>query len=209
MSTDPVQIRREIEQTRENLSQDVDALAYKVSPSRIVDDRKQRAKGALRKVKDSVMGTASDLHGVGGHATSSVSDRASSAAHRASAAVSDLGDSVSHAPQKLQRKAEGNPLAAGLIAFGVGWLVSSLIPASEREQQAAQQLREKVGEHGDEIRQKAGELVQEAREQLREPAQHAAESVKETARDAAQTVKEDGRSAARDVTGHARDTVRS
>lgn len=33
MSTDPDQIRREIEATRSSLSSDVDALAYKVSPA--------------------------------------------------------------------------------------------------------------------------------------------------------------------------------
>ena len=66
MSTDPDQIRREIEATRNSLSSDVDALAYKVSPGRIVDDRKQRARNALQNVRDKVMGTASDL----GHGTS-------------------------------------------------------------------------------------------------------------------------------------------
>ena len=65
MSTDPDQIRREIEATRNNLSSDVDALAYKVSPARIVDDRKQRARNALQNVRDKVMGSASDL----GHST--------------------------------------------------------------------------------------------------------------------------------------------
>ncbi|MEV4813452.1 DUF3618 domain-containing protein [Micromonospora avicenniae] len=76
MSTDPDQIRREIEATRDNLSSDVDALAYKVSPARIVDDRKQRARTALQKVRDSVMGTASDIgHGTG-HAAHSMGERA-------------------------------------------------------------------------------------------------------------------------------------
>jgi hypothetical protein len=37
---------------------------------------------------------------------------------------------------------QGNPLAAGLIAFGVGWLAASLIPASRPEQQAAAKAKE-------------------------------------------------------------------
>lgn len=216
MSTDPDQIRREIESTRNNLSSDVDALAYKVSPGRIVDDRKQRARSALQNVRDTVMGSASDL----GHATSngahSVSDRASSAAatvgDKAHSAAATAGDAAHRAPHVLRQKSEGNPLAAGLIAFGVGMLASSLIPATRREQQVATQARQKAAEHGGAVTQKLGEVATELKEDLREPAQHAAESVKSTAQDAAQAVKDDGRSAAYDVKDqaqHARDQVRS
>ncbi|MGC4821932.1 DUF3618 domain-containing protein [Micromonospora sp. DT63] len=192
MSTDPDQIRREIEATRNSLSSDVDALAYKVSPSRIVDDRKQRARSALQNVRDKVMGTASDLgHGTG-HAAHSVGDRASSAA-------SSVSDAAHSAPRVIRQKSQGNPLAAGLIAFGVGWLASSLIPASRREQQAAAQVKDKVSEHSGAVKEKLGEVASELKDELREPAQHAAESVRSTAQDAVHAVKDDGRSAAQDV----------
>ncbi|MCO1599533.1 DUF3618 domain-containing protein [Micromonospora sp. RHAY321] len=203
MSTDPDQIRREIEATRNSLSSDVDALAYKVSPSRIVDDRKQRARSALQNVRDKVMGTASDLgHGTG-HAAHSVGDRASSAASSVSdaahSAASSVSDAAHSAPRVIRQKSEGNPLAAGLIAFGVGWLASSLIPASRREQQAATQIKEKVGEHSGAVKEKLGEVASELKEELREPAQQAAESVKSTAQDAVHAVKDDSKSAAQDV----------
>lgn len=192
MSTDPDQIRREIEATRSSLSSDVDALAYKVSPSRIVDDRKQRARNALQNVRDKVMGTASDLGHSTGHAAHSVGDHASSAA-------STVGDAAHRAPQVLREKSEGNPLAAGLIAFGVGMLVSSLIPATRREQQVATQVKEKAGEHAGAVKEKLGEVASELKEELREPAQHATESLKSTAQDAAYAVKDDTKSAAQDV----------
>lgn len=203
MSTDPDQIRREIEATRNNLSSDVDALAYKVSPSRIVDDRKQRARGALRNVRDKVMGTASDLGHAGGHAAHSVTDRASTAAssvgHAAQSAASSVQDAAHRAPQTLRRKSQGNPLAAGLIAFGVGWLASSLLPATDREQRAATQVKEKAREHSHLVTDRLGAVASEMKEQLREPAQQATESVKSTTQEAVQTVKEDSRSAAYDV----------
>ena len=203
MSTDPDQIRREIEATRNSLSSDVDALAYKVSPGRIVDDRKQRARSALQNVRDKVMGTASDLgHGTG-HAAHSVGDRASSAASSVSdaahSAASSVSDAAHSAPRVIRQKSQGNPLAAGLIAFGVGWLASSLIPASRREQQAATQVKEKVSEHSGAVKEKLGEVASELRDELREPAQHAADSVRSTAQDAVHAVKDDGRSAAHDV----------
>ncbi|MET8309492.1 MULTISPECIES: DUF3618 domain-containing protein [unclassified Micromonospora] len=203
MSTDPDQIRREIEATRNSLSSDVDALAYKVSPSRIVDDRKQRARSALQNVRDKVMGTASDLgHGTG-HAAHSVGDRASSAASSvndaAHSAASTVSDAAHSAPHVIRQKSAGNPLAAGLIAFGVGWLASSLIPASRREQEAATQIKEKVGEHSGAVKEKLGEVASELKDELREPAQHAAESVKSTAQGAVHVVKDDTKSAAQDV----------
>ncbi|MEO3769746.1 DUF3618 domain-containing protein [Micromonospora sp. B9E7] len=203
MSTDPDQIRREIEATRNSLSSDVDALAYKVSPSRVVDDRKQRARSALQNVRDKVMGTASDLgHGTG-HAAHSVGDRASSAASgvsdAAQSAAATVNDAAHSAPRVIRQKSQGNPLAAGLIAFGVGWLASSLIPASRREQQAATQLKERVGEHGGAVTEKLGAVASELKEELRGPAQQAAESVKSTAQDAVHAVKDDTRSAAHDV----------
>ncbi|MEU8296878.1 DUF3618 domain-containing protein [Micromonospora sp. NPDC048909] len=203
MSTDPDQIRREIEATRNSLSSDVDALAYKVSPSRIVDDRKQRVRTALQNVRDKVMGTASDLgHGTG-HAAHSVGDRASSAASSVSdaahSAASTVGDAAQRAPQVIRQKSEGNPLAAGLIAFGVGWLASSLIPATRREQQVATQIKEKAGEHSGAVKEKLTEVAGELRDELREPAQQATQSVQATARDAVHAVKDDTRSAAQDV----------
>ncbi|MFI5834835.1 DUF3618 domain-containing protein [Micromonospora sp. NPDC051300] len=192
MSTDPDQIRREIEATRNNLSSDVDALAYKVSPGRIVDDRKQRVRSALTNVKDKVMGTASDLGHSTGHAAHSVGDKAHSAA-------STVGEAAQRAPQVVRQKSQGNPIAAGVIAFGVGMLVSSLIPATRREQELAAQVKEKATEHGGAVKEKLGEVAGELRDELREPAQHAAESVRSTAQDAAHAVRDDGRSAAQDV----------
>ncbi|MEV4122685.1 DUF3618 domain-containing protein [Micromonospora sp. NPDC049645] len=207
MSTDPDQIRREIEATRNSLSSDVDALAYKVSPSRIVDDRKQRARSALQNVRDKVMGTASDLgHGTG-HAAHSVGDRASSAASSVSdaahSAAATVNDAAHSAPRVIRQKSQGNPLAAGLIAFGVGWLASSLIPASRREQQAATQVKAKVSEHSGAVKEKLGEVASE----LREPVQQAAESVRSTAQDAVHAVKDDTKSAANDVKDQARHHV--
>jgi hypothetical protein len=185
-TTDPDQIRQEIEQTRAELSSDVNALTDKVSPRRVVGARVERARGAFRGAQERIMGTASD-----------VSSAASSAA-------SSAGETATAAPRMLREKAEGSPLAAGLVAFGIGVVISSMLPRTEREQQLAQQVKEKVGEHADTLKEKAAEIGQDAKENLREPAQQAVEAVKSTASEAAGTVKDEGRTAARDVQGQAR-----
>jgi hypothetical protein len=193
MSTDPDVIRSEIEQTREELSSDVDALAYKASPGRMVQERTDRVRGVFRGAREKVMGVA-DATG----------DKASEAASAVSDAASSVAGTASEAPRRVGRAAQGNPIAAGLIVFGAAWLVSSLLPRSEPEQQAAGQVRATVEEHADELKQAAGDAARSVQDSMREPVQQATESVKSTAAEAVQTVKEDGRSAAHQVSAEAR-----
>ena len=63
MGQDPSDIRAEIEQTRERVGDEVDALSYKTDvPARVgdyVDDKKQAVKDKVTGVNDAVTGTAS------------------------------------------------------------------------------------------------------------------------------------------------------
>ncbi len=194
-SNNPDDIRRDIEETRSELSRDVDALTEKVSPARVVERRVERAKSAVGSVKDKVMG--------GSDSSSSSSYSSGGGLSGAGDKMSSLGDTASGAPQMARQKTQGNPLAAGMIAFGAGWLVSSLIPASEKEQQAAQAVKDKASEHSDTLKAPLTEAANEMKENLRGPAQQAAESVKSTATDAAANVKGEAQSAKDDVTSHA------
>jgi uncharacterized protein DUF3618 len=223
-SEDPEQIRREIERTQANLGQDVDALTEKVTPGKIVERRVDRARDAATRLKDKVMG--SNPVQASSHAASGVRSTASDAADRVSstalAAASTVQDAAStaagtvqdgasravgaaqEAPQAIRRQTRGNPLAAGLIAFGTGWLISSLLPASRREQDLADQAKQVAQEK---VAPVAQQVASDVKENLREPAQQAVESVKSTAQDAQQTVTEEGRSAAQDVQGRAQDAA--
>ena len=202
MTSDPDQIRGNIERTQQNLSADVDALAEKVSPSRIVERRVERTRSAMTSVKDRIMGSAAET-------TSTVSGTASSAAASAkdtlAAKASSAADMASSAPEQARQRTRGNPLAAGLVAFGAGWLLSSLLPATEPEQQAAAQVKDLAMEKGRPVAQDLGQAGQEAAQSLRESAQQRAQSVKETATDAASTVAGEAQSQASDVTSHAQE----
>lgn len=206
-SNDPDVIRRQIEDTRRELSYDVDALNEKVNPARVVDRRVTAAKGRVSGLKDKVMGSAHDTrhsaHGVASNAAGSVQGAASNAAGTVQDAASSAAGAIQGAPDAAIRQTQGNPLAAGLIAFGVGWLVSSLLPATQKEQQLAQQAETAVRDNKDALLAPAKEAAQEIGEQLKPAAQDAAESVKATAQDAVATVKDEGQSAAQDVQGQA------
>jgi hypothetical protein len=217
-ASDPEQIRREIERTQAALSQNVDALTDKVTPGKIVERRVDRARDAATRLKEKVMGN--DPHGSGGYggggvrtAASQAADRvsgtASSAAGTVQDAASTAADAVQQAPQAIRRQTRGNPLAAGLVAFGAGWLVSSLLPASRREQELADQAKQVAQEKVQPVLQ---QVAGEVGDNLREPAQQAVDSVKATAQDAKETVADEGRSATQDVSGRSKTaagTVRS
>jgi hypothetical protein len=212
-SSDPDVIRRQIEDTRRELSYDVDALNEKVNPARVVDRRVTAAKGRITRVKERVMGSAQDTTATAQYRASSavgtVQDAASTAADSVQSAASSAVDAVQQAPDVITRQAQGNPLAAGVIAFGVGWLVSSLLPASEKEKQLAQQAESAVKEHKDALLEPAKQAAQEVGDQLKPAAQQAVQEVKATAQEAAETVKEEGQAAAADVQGQAQQAKES
>jgi hypothetical protein len=187
MSDDPDEIRAQIERTRSNLSTDVNTLADTVSPSQVAKRQVGKVKGAVFGVKDKVMGAAAD-------ATSSVSDTGNT-----------MTNAVTGVPEKLGSQTSGNPLAAGLIAFGVGALIGSLLPASAAERKAATKVKDAVTPI-------ASDAAKEVADHLKEPAQEAVESVKSTATDAVTTVKDESASAAselKDQAQDAKDTLQS
>ena len=206
-SSDPDVIRRQIEDTRRELSYDVDALNEKVNPARVMDRRVTAAKGRITRAKEKVMGSAHDTsyhaQGVASNAAGSVQGAASSAAESVQGAAASAATAVQQTPDAIVRQTQGNPLAAGLIAFGVGWLVSSILPASEKEKELAQQAETALRDNKDALLEPAKQAAQEVGEQLKPAAQEAVESVKATAQDAATTVAEEGKSAAADVQGKA------
>jgi len=216
MTSDPDQIRSNIEQTQLNLSADIDALAEKVSPPRIVERRVQQTRSAMTNFKDTIMGSTADATStIGGTASSAAGsakdaagtakDAAASAKDTVAAKVSSAADMASSAPEQARQRTRGNPLAAGLIAFGAGWLLSSLLPATAPEQQAAGQLKDLAVEKGRPVAQQLSQAGQESVQELRESAQHRVQSVKETAADAASTVAGEAQSQASDVTSHAQE----
>ncbi len=199
MAQSPEELRREIEETRLDLSRDVDLLNEKVSPGRIVGRRVERGKGAVVGLKERVMGTSPT-------GTSSLGERAGSMSDRAGSALSDA---VTSGPSMARQRTQGNPLAAGLIAFASGWLISSLLPASKPEEQAARAVQDKASDLAGPAKEQLSQAAQEIKDNLQEPAQQAVEAVRESATQAAETVRSDGQSAAQTVGDEAKSSTRA
>ena len=211
MGKAPDEIRAEIEQTRADLSSDVDMLTEKVSPARVVERRVDATKQAVTDLKDKVMGKASDVtSGVTGKTSgvaSTAADKASGLTSGASSAASSAGETVSQAPGQVKQKAQGNPMAAGLIAFGLGWLASSLFPATQAEQELASTLKTKVQPLAEPVKSELSSVAAELKDNLQQPVQEAVSSVKETAADAASSVKDSAAASTEAVRDHAQEAA--
>lgn len=209
----PDEIRRDIEGTRADLGETITELEDRVSPKRIKErqterfrsrwqDARQQMTGTREKVRNRVMGSHDDNSGGGGgggrgqQAREQLSDVREEAAHRAQEGT-----------EQARRQVQGNPLAAGLVAFGAGALASSLLPSSKREQQVTRQLRERAEEPLRTELQEVGEHVQEgfreqAQERVKEVGKEAVKAAARTgseAQDSAKRVKDDAQESAREV----------
>lgn len=187
MGQDPEELRAEIARTRAELGDDLDVLVEKVTPSKVVERKVDATKEAVVGVKEKIMGSASS-------AKESVMGSTSSATSSAGSSVSNAGHTVadvaSQAPTAVKQKASGNPFAAGVVAFGLGWLVSSLLPASRVEQQGAEALKDAAQSVADPVKQGLASAANEVKDTLAPAAQEAVQAVKQEATDAASTVKE-------------------
>jgi len=202
MAQEPDRIRQDIEATRSDLARNVDALADRTVPSRVVQRRWTGMKDRARGLSDKVMGTP---HGGGakasvGSAVGSIQDAASRAGDKAGEVMGSATDTVRQAPAAVAQGTQGNPLAAGMIAFGVGLLTASLIPPTEMEKRAGQRIKDNAGTMLEPIREPLAESAGQLKDDLTGSATGALDEIKQTAKEAAQTTKERAVSSTQDAT---------
>jgi ElaB/YqjD/DUF883 family membrane-anchored ribosome-binding protein len=155
MGEDPSRIRAEIEQTRADMGDTVEALGYKA-------DVKGRAKDKVVGVKDRITGTVSEGRD---RITGTVSER-----------TPDAGE-VKGQAKRAAGVAQENPLGLALGSVAVGFLAGMLVPTSRVED-------EKIGPMAEQVREQVKQTGQEALQHGKDVAQQAASSAAETAREA-------------------------
>ena len=192
MGEDPDRIRREIEQTRAEMSETVDAIGYKA-------DVKSRAKESLQdkrdSAKESVMGATQSVKDKLVGARDSVSDTAGSATSRVGDATPDR-EQVKRQARQAKGLAQENPLGLAIGSIAVGFLAGMLVPSTRVED-------EKLGELSDQVVDKAKQTGQEALEHGKQVAQETAQSAQETFKDSAQQHGQEVKETAQD---HAQET---
>lgn len=180
MAQESDELRRQIDSQRAEISGTVSEIENRVRPSRIAARRTDRVKHRMTGWRDAVFGGPDDDWTENGNDSSQ-----SGMVERASDMTSGAADSVRHAPQAARRETRGNPLAAGAIALGAGWLVAGLVPGSRQERKLVERAEPKLADAASTARAEGESLAEE----VREPAKEAAEDMQDTVKDAAQHVR--------------------
>ncbi len=239
MGKSATEVRREIADTRGELSQTIQALEVridevresvvdKVSPKRVLRRKTAEVRQRLEDMGAAVTGSTQAMTGsvkdakatladkssmttertgdLMGRTKSKIRGQAQELSERAEEVTSGTGSQAKAAPAALRQRTESNPMAAGLVALGAGFLVAALLPPSDRERQAAarvqtrlEPVKKQVTQVGKDI---AGELQQSAQgsvEQLKERATEAVEQVKQDAQSSTEVVKDEAQDATTQV----------
>jgi hypothetical protein len=165
MGEDPGVIRAEIEQTRERVGEEVDALSYKTDVGArtqdYIDDKKQAVKSKLVGTKEAVTGPLPDRR------------------------------AVKRGANYVRGTAESNPLGLAVAGVAVGFLVGTLLPQtrveneqmgelSDRTIDAAKDTATEAVERGKQVAQEAvGAAVDTAKESGREQGEELTSALKE------------------------------
>jgi gas vesicle protein len=187
---DPEVIREEIERTRAEMTQTVDALGYKA-------DVKSRAK---ENVQDKVDSVKERITGVAHSVTGTVSDTSSSMAGTVSDRTPD-GQQVKQKGKQAVSVAQGNPLGLAIGSAAIGFLAGMIIPETQKE-------HEVLGEMADTVKDQVRDTASEAVDRGKQVAQEVAEQTKETAKESTQQAAQEHGSALKDSTADSAQQVR-
>jgi hypothetical protein len=142
----PDHIREDIEETRARMGETVEAIGYKA-------DVKSRVKDTIVEKKDAVVGSADSL------------------VSRVSGAVPD-GEQVKSGVRKVGISRE-NPLGLAIAGAAAGFVVGTLLPSTDTED-------ERLGEMSDKFGDKAQEAGHEALDRTKSVASDAIDSARQT-----------------------------
>lgn len=181
MGQEPSQIRQEIEETRVEMGDTVDALAYKT-------DVKTRVKESISDKRERLI------------------EQVQGTTHRVGETTPD-GREVKEGARQIAGVAQENPLGLALGGLAAGFLAGMMIPSTRIEDEKvgpiADQVKETAVETGQEAldrgREVAGQVAEQAVEGAKEVGQEAVETAKEAGREQAEELKDSAAENAEEV----------
>jgi hypothetical protein len=180
MGTRAEELRLDIADERRELAESIEAIGDRVSPGRMMERRTNRLRDRFTSIRHSVMGPA---HGVMDHASHAASGMADST----SSMASGVGGAITDAPHAAVDGARGNPVAAGMIAFGAGLLAAAVFPPSRTEVRLAAQAKDAAAPLADEAKAAAKAIASDVQDQAKAAAAQVKDVAAEGAHEVAQT----------------------
>ena len=185
------ELREDIDQKRQEIGHTVDQLQSRVSPYRITARGRHRMRRWWIDIKDQVMGNdRSDYPWEAGMRR--IAEQAGNITDKASDMATEIKEGVSETPRMIRRQTQGNPVAAGMIAFGGGLLVGTLLPESSGERRITQHLEPGVKD----LTEEASDIGKQMAEDVKDSAAEIVHELKESASTAAVGVKDEAQQAA-------------
>lgn len=186
MGQEPSQIRQEIEETRAEMGDTVDALAYKT-------DLKTRVKESISDKRERLI------------------EQVQGTTHKVGKATPDGGE-VKEGARQVAGVAQENPLGLALGGLAAGFLAGMMIPSTRIEDEkvgpVADQVREAAVETGQEAldrgREVAGQVAEQAVEGAKEVGQEAMQTAREAGQEQAEELKDSAAENAEEVKEQAR-----
>lgn len=181
MGQEPSQIRQEIEDTRAEMGDTVDALAYKT-------DVKTRVKESVADKRDRLI------------------DQVQGTTHRVGDATPD-GEEVKEGARQAVGVAQENPIGLALGGLAAGFLAGMMLPGTRIENEKvgpiADQVKETAAETGQEAldrgREVASQVAEQAVEGAKEVGQQAMDTAKEAGKEQGEELKDSAQEGAREV----------
>jgi ElaB/YqjD/DUF883 family membrane-anchored ribosome-binding protein len=180
MGQDPDAIRQDIEQTRAEMSDTVEAVGYKADvPSRAKEAVSDKVENVKSKVSDTATRAKEAVTGATDHASDATPSRGE----------------VKQAGRRAAGLAKENPLGLAIGAAAIGFLAGLVVPSTRVEDEklgpVADQVKDKVKETGQEALDRGKQIAQEtassaaatAKQEGREHGQELADSAKQNAQD--------------------------
>lgn len=186
MGQEPSQIRQEIEDTRAEMGDTVDALAYKA-------DVKTRVKESISDKRERLIEQVQGTRG------------------RVGEAAPD-GQQVKEGARQAVGVAQENPLGLAIGGLAAGFLAGMMLPSTKIEDERvgpiADQVKETAAETGQEAlergREVASQVAEQAVEGAKEVGQEAVETAKEAGQEQAEELKDSAKEGAEEVKEQAR-----
>jgi len=128
---------------------------------------------------------------------SSTQHGAQQMAGQVAGSVEGMADQARETPERMIEGTRGNPLAAGVIAFGAGLLLGSIAPPTAPEQRAigtlaekAEPLKDKLMDSAQQVQSEVGASARGAMGTIKDESKAAVDDLKAQAQRSAHEVKE-------------------